>query len=155
MNIRIANFIGSHDNHQEKKQQLSLQIGLLSSALEHAVPEQMFSDPNSVVKPEAVSAVKALQKAAQQGQRIYHLSAANKTSALPNIHHDPATMAEINAALQLGKEVITHTAAIEAPGWRGAGYIITDPLTGEGSYKISGGGMVLFWMLGAMDWGTM
>lgn len=83
MNIRIANFIGSHDNHQEKKQQLSLQIGLLSSALEHAVPEQMFNDPNSAVKPEAVSAVKALQKAAKQGQRIYHLTAANKASALP------------------------------------------------------------------------
>ena len=149
MNIRITNFIGAHTNDPTQKKQLSLQIGLLSSALEHAVPEQMFSDPNSAVKPEAVSAVKTLQKAAQQGQRIYHLSAANKASALPNIHHDPATLAEINAALQLGKEVITHTEAIEVPGWRGAGYIIMDPLTGEGSYKISGGGNG-----GYLQWGS-
>ena len=49
-------------------------------------------------------------------------------------------MAEINAALQVGKEVITHTDAISVPGWSGAGYIIFDPVTGGGAYKISGGG---------------
>jgi hypothetical protein len=49
-------------------------------------------------------------------------------------------MAEITEALAGGKEVITHTDAIEVPGWQGAGYIILDPQTGDGAYKISGGG---------------
>lgn len=57
----------------------------------------------------------------------------------PNISHDPDTMAEIRSALAVGKEVITHTDAISVPGWSGAGYIIFDPLTGDGAYKISGG----------------
>ena len=49
-------------------------------------------------------------------------------------------MAEIRASLNAGKMVITHTDAINVPGWSGAGYIILDPETGVGAYKISGGG---------------
>ncbi|VAW40675.1 hypothetical protein MNBD_GAMMA01-1142, partial [hydrothermal vent metagenome] len=37
------------------------------------------------------------------------------------------------------KEVITHTDSISVPGWTGAGYIIFDPVTGDGAYKIAGG----------------
>src|SRR5690606_24584946 len=43
-------------------------------------------------------------------------------------------------ALNAGKEVITHTDAVSVPGWTGAGYIINDPVKGDGAYKISGGG---------------
>ncbi len=49
-------------------------------------------------------------------------------------------MDEIRYALNAGKEVITHTGAVQVPSWSGAGYIITDPQTGDGAYKISGGG---------------
>jgi len=49
-------------------------------------------------------------------------------------------MTEIRNALNAGKEVITHTDAVSVPGWSGAGYIITDPQTGAGAYKIAGGG---------------
>ena len=49
-------------------------------------------------------------------------------------------MNEIRNALNAGKEVITHTDAVSVPGWSGAGYIITDPVTGDGAYKIAGGG---------------
>ena len=48
-------------------------------------------------------------------------------------------MAEIQNALNIGKEVITHTDAVSVPGWSGAGYIILDPVTGDGAYKIGGG----------------
>ena len=126
---------------KEKIKQYNLQTGLLSSALEHATPEQMFacSDP-SAPKPDAISAVKALQKASAAGQRIYQITQANMSATLPNIHHDEKTMAEIRASLNAGKMVITHTDAINVPGWSGAGYIILDPETGVGAYKISGGG---------------
>ncbi|TXL12778.1 hypothetical protein BMR05_14320 [Methylococcaceae bacterium HT4] len=89
---------------------------------------------------EAISAVKTLQKASAQGQRIYHITQANQSAILGNIHHDPDTMNEIRNALNAGKEVITHTDAVSVPGWSGAGYIITDPVTGDGAYKIAGGG---------------
>jgi len=47
---------------------------------------------------------------------------------------------EINSALSAGKEVTTHTDGVSIPGgWSGFGYIILDPDTGVGAYKISGG----------------
>jgi len=141
MNIPILNITATDsppDTAAEDKKNYLLQIGILSSALEHAVPEQLFSaDPTN--PPDAISAVKALSKANAQGQRIYHITPANQGTALPNIHHDLDIMAEIRNALNVGKEVITHTDAVTVPGWSGAGYIIIDPQTGDGAYKISGG----------------
>ncbi|MCX7088773.1 MAG: hypothetical protein NTV00_12065 [Methylococcales bacterium] len=58
---------------------------------------------------------------------------------LSNIHHDSATLQEIQDALNVGKEVITHTDAVSVPGWTGAGYIIIDPDTGSEAYKIASG----------------
>jgi hypothetical protein len=48
-------------------------------------------------------------------------------------------MEEIRNALNAGKEVITHTDAVSVPGWKGAGYILFDPQTGDGAFKIGGG----------------
>ncbi|MCU7849525.1 MAG: hypothetical protein KZQ89_16350 [Candidatus Thiodiazotropha sp. (ex Lucinoma kastoroae)] len=90
-------------------------------------------------QPNAISAVKALQIASIEGQRIYQITQANISTVLPNIHHDQGTMDEIRASLNAGKEVITHASSVSVPGWSGAGYIILDPETGAGAYKISGG----------------
>ncbi|MCP5159744.1 MAG: hypothetical protein H6975_10100 [Gammaproteobacteria bacterium] len=138
MNIRIARQLGTHQIDPVQLKSLNLQVGLLSSALEHAIPEQMFVTPEN--PGEAISAVKALAKANAQGQRIYHITPANQTTTLPNIHHHPETLAEIHSALAVGLEVITHTDAVSVPGWSGAGYILFDPETGSGAYKIGGGG---------------
>jgi hypothetical protein len=143
--IPLFNIVGVNDGDPVKKKQFVLQSGLLSSALEHAVPEQLFV--NAQNPGEAISAVKALQKASGAGQRIYHITPANQLTILPNIHHHPDTMDEIRNALNAGKEVITHTDAVSVPGWSGAGYIITDPITGDGAYKIAGGGTGSF-----LDW---
>lgn len=129
------------DGDAEKRKQFVMQTGMLSSALEHATPEQMFASQDPAdPKPDAISAVKALQKASAQGQRIYHLTQENMGQTLGSIHHDTDTIIEIRNALLAGKEVITHTNAVSVPGWSGAGYIILDPDTGVGAYKISGGG---------------
>ncbi|MDO9424178.1 MAG: hypothetical protein Q7T40_08320 [Methylobacter sp.] len=136
--IPMVKIAATDDGQADKLKQFNLQTGLLSSALEHAVPEQMFTNEQN--PGEAISAVKALQKANAQGQRIYHITQANQATILPNIHHHPDTMDEIRNALNTGKEVITHTDSISVPGWSGAGYIITDPVTGDGAYKIGGGG---------------
>ena len=137
----------------EKKRQFTLQVGTLSSALEHITPEQMFAptDPNAP-KPDAISAVKALQKASQAGQKIYQINQANMNQVLPLLNHDSITKDEIRRALNAGKDVTTHTDKVSIPGgWSGFGYIITDPVVGDGVYKISGGlnGAVLLF-LGAL-----
>jgi len=49
-------------------------------------------------------------------------------------------MTEIRTALAAGLEVITHIDAVSVPGWSGVGYIILDPATGSGAFKIGGGG---------------
>jgi len=132
-----SNILGSDTADQVAVKNFNQLIGILGSALEHAVPEQMLVFP---VNPgEAVSAVKAITKATAQGQRIYHITQSNQSTALVNIDHNPETMAEISDALAVGREVITHTDPISIPGWSGAGYIIFDSETGDGAYKISGG----------------
>lgn len=133
--VAIISSVDGKGNEQWKN--FNFQLGALSSALEHAIPEQMFVTPEN--SGEAVSAVKALQKAASQGQRICHITQAIMATALPNIRQNSLTMSEIRAALAVGKEVIVHTDPITVPGWKGAGYIITDPQTGAGAWKIGGG----------------
>jgi hypothetical protein len=110
---------------------------VISSTLEHATLEQMFApqDPNGE-QPTAISAVKALQIASSQGQRIYQITQENMATVLPNIHHDEGTMDEIRVSLNAGKEVITHASSVSVPGWSGAGYIILDPETGRGLIRL-------------------
>lgn len=131
--------VSAHVNSdQEKLRQFNLQVGGITSILEHTIIEQMFnSDPAN--PPDAISAAKALQKAAAGGQRIYQITQSNMSSALPNIHHDIDTMNEIIASVNTGKLVMTHTDAVSIPGWTGAGYVIIDPETNVGAWKISGG----------------
>ncbi len=138
VNVRLGWVMESRDGDTTQRVGLNLQTGMLSSALEHAVPEQMFS--TATQPAQGVSAVKALQIASAQGQRIYHITPQNQALALPNLHLDPLAMSEITQALATGKEVIVHTDRISVPGWTGEGYIILDPATGAGAYKITGGG---------------
>ena len=45
--MRVANAVLNHDGDIESKKQLQFQTGLISSTVEHAVPEQMFSGPDN------------------------------------------------------------------------------------------------------------
>lgn len=136
-NIRLASSILHQNGDLEKKKQLSLQTGLISSSLEHLVPEQIYSDPDDPT--DAVSAVKALQLADIEGQKIYQIDSDNINLALTDINLGYEVEEEIRRAIGQGRIVITHQTNISVPGWTGAGYIILDPETNVGSYKISGG----------------
>lgn len=139
MNLYVTNYTATHAVDAAVHRLLNLQLGALSSALEHTVPEQLFAtDPEN--PPDAVSAVKALSKASAEGQRIYQITQDNLAQALPNLHLAAATEEEISRAVRAGKWVITHTDPIAVPGWSGAGYVILDPETGIGAWKIGGGG---------------
>jgi hypothetical protein len=51
----------------------------------------------------------------------------------------PPVIVDVNNAVAAGQEVVVHSGTVSVPGWTGVGYIIRDPVTGDGAYKISGG----------------
>ena len=108
-----------------------------ASALEHQIPELLLnSKTGSAI--EGVSAVKALSVAGEQNQKIYKLDL-NRIEQLANITIDTEAKNEIRNALYQGKIVTVHEKPITHFGWTGSGYIIENPETGAGAYKISGG----------------
>jgi transglutaminase-like putative cysteine protease len=138
MNVPIVNIVGADSLDRTATVDQTFQLGILSSALEHTIPESLFANGEQS-GAEAISAVKALAKASSAGQRIYRITPANQAQALPLIQHNAATMAEIRSALAAGKTVLTHTSAVSIPGWSGAGYVILDTETGSAAWKIAGG----------------
>lgn len=137
VNVWVADVIGDTDGNTSKRTRFQHQIGLLSSSLENAVPEQFFTRPTNPVQ--GISAAKAIELAMNQGQRIYHITPANRAQTLPQLRLDQLALSEITNALDVGREVIAHTHRLSVTGWTGEGYILLDPATGAGAYKITGG----------------
>jgi len=113
-------------------------VGARYSAMEHLVPEQMFSTEEAPAY--GISAVKAIALAAQDGQRIYTIDQNNLSLALSQMQLEDQVEQEIRAAVYAGHIVTTHEALVDFHGSLTAGYIIEDPTTGATAYKISGGG---------------
>lgn len=107
------------------------------SALEHMVPEEMFSTASD--EAHGVSAVKALAIAQAEGQRVYTITTENLATALAAVNAESAIESEIRIAVSAGKQVTIHQNPISYYGWQGHGYIVLDLETGAGAYKISGG----------------
>ena len=117
-------------------------IGGQYSAHEHLITEKLFTDTNNPNRLQAISAVKAIAIAASHGQRIYTLSQDNQSqhaSIIASLAINIDVKREISDALAVGREVIVHHEKISAFGFTGVGYIIVDPDTGAGAYKISTG----------------
>lgn len=108
--------------------------GALASANEHQVPEMLFAGDDAVV---SISAVKALQVAAEQGQKIYSINIDN-VDQLNRVTAGDRN--EMHSAVLAGKRVIVHEKPIQGFGKITSGYIILDPESGAGAYLISGGG---------------
>lgn len=133
---RLANNAEAANNCLDDWRDYHRKTGAVSSYLENLVPEKMLDDGTN--NPQGISAVKALGIAGQQGQKIYTLTNSNQF-LLSEIAIDDEARAEINSAIASGKDVIVHEKPVSVVGWTGSGYIITDPVTGSGAYKISGG----------------
>ncbi len=137
LNVPIFNIVGYDGTNTKARSDYHLEIGMLSSVLESAFARQVMS--TMTVKSRAISAVTLLATAEAQGQKLYEITPDNAATVLPNIHLSAGPMQDINAALSAGDEVFTHTDNITVSGWTGAGYVIFNPTTGYGAYKISGG----------------
>jgi len=127
----------SQNGDLQSRNQLRFRSGLTSSALEHLTPEDMFSDQDNSVN--ALSAVKAIEIALIEGQRIYQIDSANVNSVMPQLNLDISVEDEIRDSVNAGRIVVTHTENVSVTGFTGSGYLILDPATLAGSYKISTG----------------
>jgi hypothetical protein len=111
--------------------------GARMSAMEHLVPEQMFSTEEAPAN--GISAVKAIQLAAAEGQKIYTITQQNLSAALQQIQLSSEIKADIRNAVSAGMEVTTHQQPVNFFGSQSVGYILLDPNTGAGAYRIGGG----------------
>jgi hypothetical protein len=111
--------------------------GPLASALEHAIPEYLLSSTNEQVI--GVSAVRAITMAIRGGQTVYQIDRSNIDTVLPQISVDAAIRADIIASVQAGRIAVTHANAVQVAGEAVHGYIILNPESGAGAYKIGGG----------------
>lgn len=125
------------DGNNDTVKNYMLSSGMTSSALEHGVPEQLFSTPDAPAQ--AISTVKALKIANDQGIPIYTLNQSNIATIMPQLQLDQYTKEEIANAVNAGKVVTVSKSSINFNGWIGCGYIITNPETGGGGYMISTG----------------
>jgi len=134
---RLAVQVAAKDNNAERVVNYVLASGTRASALEHVVPEQMFSTVGSPAQ--GVSAVKALAIALAEGQRVWTIDASNLNDALAAINLDSDIESEIRNAVFAGKVVTAHEQPINFAGGQNTGYLIIDPATGSGAYLIASG----------------
>ena len=125
------------DGNADTVKQYMLSSGMVSSALEHSVPEQLFSTQYDFV--EGISTVKALKIANDQGIRIYTIDQQNHAAILPLLQVDYLVKEDIANAINAGQVVTVSQTNINFNGWNGCGYISTNPQTGAAAYMISGG----------------
>ncbi len=91
------------DNDLNKTIAFNAAQGPRQSANEHLIPEALFDDPATTEKEaEAVSAVKALSIASQQGQKIYTINQTNINQVLPLLRHKAAVIEDVQNAVSAG-----------------------------------------------------
>lgn len=105
--------------------------------MEHLVPEQMFSTEENPAH--GISAVKALAIASTEGQKIWTINQSNLNEALAAINLGVEVENEIKNSVLSGNVVTAHENPLTYHGWVGSGYLLIDPATGAGAYKIAGG----------------
>lgn len=111
--------------------------GVNSSAMEHLVPEQIFSTEES--SAQGISAVKALAIAGSEGQKVWTITKDNLSVALTAINLSAEIESEIRNAVFAGKVATAHERPISFFGGSNTGYLLIDPDTGAGAYLIASG----------------
>ena len=125
------------DNNRERWVAFNRATGARMSAMEHLVPEEMYSTEDNPAH--GISAVKALQLAAAEGQKIWTITQSNLSQAMAGLNLSSSVEADIRNAVRAGKEVTAHEDTINFRGRPSAGYMVIDPETGAGGYLIAGG----------------
>lgn len=134
----VPSQLTKHNGSSSQRANAAQPLGMLKSALEHLIPQQNFESEDE--SGEAVSAVAAIARAQAEGQRMFRITQENLDEAMSEISISAESRQDIQRAVsQFGYEAFVHEAPITVPGWRGSGYILTNPDTGAGTYMIDGG----------------
>jgi RHS repeat-associated protein len=88
---------------------------------------------------EAISTVKLLSLASEQGMPIYDIDSTNIDTILPLLGVDASVKSAIQTAVGSGHVVKIHQDTLTVKDWSGAGYVDRDPTTNAAGYMISGG----------------
>jgi predicted Fe-Mo cluster-binding NifX family protein len=108
-----------------------MNTGVLGSAMEHGIHEQIFQLPS-------VSSIKILTEASSRGIPIYTISKGN-IEKLNELNVSTSVRTDITNAVNSGKIVTIPQKEIRYYNWQGSGYVVMDPETGAAGYMISGG----------------
>jgi hypothetical protein len=90
--------VGSDDGDQVKKVALNQMTGVKNSIFEHLVPDMMFGVNEE--SPSGISAVRAIQIASAEGQKIFLITSDNLDQALSSIELNSSTEREIRDAVK-------------------------------------------------------
>lgn len=134
---RLSSQVVAKDNDGGSRLSFTKVSGARASAMEHIVPEQVLS--TELAPAHGISAVRALALANEQGQKIWTITRNNLSEALAAIDVGADIESEISASVNAGKVATVHEQPVSFYGGNNVGYLILDPTTGAGAYKIAGG----------------
>ena len=134
---RFAGTRVDKDGNVERRLAFNRARGARLSAMEHLVPEQMYSTDDAPAH--GISAVKAIQLAAAEGQKIWTITQGNLDQALASIELSDEVETDIRNSVYAGKEVTAHERPVNFFGSQSSGYIVLDPYSGAGAYLIEDG----------------
>ncbi|WP_286717087.1 DUF3592 domain-containing protein [Thalassolituus sp. UBA2009] len=149
----ITHLLAHKNNDTQQWLNYNRASGARLSAMEHLVPEQMFSTEDSPAN--GISAVKALQLAAAEGQKIWTITRTNLDIALNGLQLPASVETDIRNSVYAGKEVTAHEKPVSFFGKSSVDYTVIDPETGAGAYLIGGGengGDILTAVSGILGW---
>ncbi len=128
---RNVNAVYSLSQDKEREKAFMILSGISSSVSENKILEAFFGVPS-------LSAVRLLKLASEQGVPIYTISSSNLNELLPQLQIGSDVKTDIVNAVNAGKNVMVSKTNISYDQWIGTGYIVLDPVTGAGSFMISG-----------------
>lgn len=130
--LNVASIISAENPaNTDRERAWFFSAGMRGSAAEHAIIEQL--QPVS-----AISTVQILNRACQDGQRIYYITSANLNAVIPLLGHSSGVLNSIIADVLGGRHVVISQNPVTYGQWQGSGWITLDPSSGSAGYLISG-----------------
>ncbi len=124
--------VQSNTGDSEAVRKYMLATGMMSSALESSIWEQITGAPS-------FSTMSLMQEAIEMDTEIVMLTKANWEEEKDYLELSAETMADIESRINSGKAVIVPVTEQTIGEWTGSGYMVLDMETYVGEYMISGG----------------
>lgn len=136
VDVKLAQYSAmSRDGDPQKTQTFALISGMQMSSQEDTVLDEVFGSPLG----HGVSTMGLIALANSTGMPIYHITGANWGTYRGALQQPDDVFSDIDNAINAGLEVVIPQSQLTNQGWTGSGYIMLDPVSGAGDYRINGG----------------